>query len=55
MIMAPCDFVVTPASFNALYSLSARHPNERVTFGQQDKTRHKVRRWMADNAENFPL
>jgi len=55
MIMAPCDFAVTPQSYNRQYSLSFRQKKEEITFADVDRARRKVRKWMADNAQHFPV
>ena len=48
MVMASSDFVVTPVSYNRQYEENFRSQNERVSFEDLEKTRKKVRKWMAD-------
>ncbi len=83
MIMAPCDFVVTPDCYNRQFGLEFREKKEKLTFGQVnshhflwkmilnlklnsritskkyilqlDKTRKKIRKWMAENTQHFTL
>ena len=53
--MAPCDFEVTPDSYNRLYEQEFRERNEKVTFSDLERIRRKVRRWMTENSQHFPL
>ncbi len=55
MIMAPCDFSLTPDCYNRQFALEFRGVPERVSFSQLDKTRRKVRKWMAENSQHFAL
>ena len=60
MIMAPCDFEVSPDTYNRLFGQNFRcggdgSGREKVSFNQLDKTRRKVRKWMAENTQFFSL
>lgn len=55
MIMAPGDFVVTPACYNRQFEERFRMQEAKMTYEQLERTRRRVKKWMAENSQHFTL